>query len=182
MKGENVRTRENEKKGDLGGEAHLVHSNVCVFRVIVRENNAHRVSALLPLEQHSVATEQLQLLHLGRAQTHDRVIVVVRVVHHQTVRRLLLVHDPSIDVLDVRHSCFWAGFFLVILFRESLLKASMRGMLACQPCSTSISKKTRACLHCKLCVCAEFAIAIGVAKRERCFVSGIKLCANSAVD
>ncbi len=64
---------------------HAVHADLVVVHALVGQHNAHGLAALLALEQHRVAAEQLQLLHLGQAHGHHRVVVVGRLVHDQAV-------------------------------------------------------------------------------------------------
>ena len=51
------------------------------------------------LEQHRVATEQLQRLHRLQVERNDGVVVVDRIIHDQAVRRLLLLQDCQLRVL-----------------------------------------------------------------------------------
>ena len=51
------------------------------------------------LEQHRVATKQLQRLHSLQVERNDRVVVVDRIVHDQAVGRLLLLQDCQLRVL-----------------------------------------------------------------------------------
>lgn len=74
---------------------HTIHADLLVGASIIRQHNADRLLATLSLEQNGVASEQLKLVHLGLAQTHDRVVVVCGIVDNQTVRAILALQDCS---------------------------------------------------------------------------------------
>lgn len=76
------------KKGSI---FYLVHADVAVLSVVIREDDAHRVFALLALQQDGITAEELELLHLGLAQAHHAVVVVGGIVDNKAVGRLLLV-------------------------------------------------------------------------------------------
>lgn len=42
-----------------------VHANLLIRAGVVRQNDAHSLPPLLPLHEHCVTTEELQLIHLG---------------------------------------------------------------------------------------------------------------------
>mmetsp|Transcript_72452 Transcript_72452/g.156661 ORF Transcript_72452/g.156661 Transcript_72452/m.156661 type:complete len:454 (+) Transcript_72452:1318-2679(+) len=69
---------------------HLVHADLRVIQVLVREHDADGVLALLALDEHVVAAEEVQLLHLGLREGDDRVVIVERLLHDQAVRGALL--------------------------------------------------------------------------------------------
>ena len=56
--------------------AHLVDLDICVRALIIDEANADGALALLALEHHSVALEELEFLHLLRGKANHRVVVV----------------------------------------------------------------------------------------------------------
>lgn len=58
------------------GNTHLVHLHVDAFALVVVQDDAHGLVAAFTLDEHSVAAEQLQSLHLRRRQTNDGVVVV----------------------------------------------------------------------------------------------------------
>lgn len=51
------------------------------------------------LQQHSVSTEKLELLHRLRVQRNHRVVIIHGLVHNQPVRALLAVQDGCAEIL-----------------------------------------------------------------------------------
>jgi len=54
----------------------FVHADLALFAMLVCQHDAHRVLPLLAFDKHRVAAEQLELVHLGKIQRHDAVIIV----------------------------------------------------------------------------------------------------------
>ena len=54
---------------------------------------------MLTFEDDGVALEDLELVHLGLGHLDDRVVVLLRVLDLQLVRRLLAIHDRRREVL-----------------------------------------------------------------------------------
>eukprot|EP00162_Nutomonas_longa_P010249 comp19803_c0_seq1/m.38279 comp19803_c0_seq1/g.38279 ORF comp19803_c0_seq1/g.38279 comp19803_c0_seq1/m.38279 type:complete len:345 (+) comp19803_c0_seq1:1442-2476(+) len=92
---------------------HPVHSHAIVLRVLVRQHNTDRVLALLSLDQHRVAAENAQGFHRCIAQRNHTVVVLGRLVHNQTIRRLFAVQNRCRKVLfglfflSVGHFFLW---------------------------------------------------------------------------
>jgi len=78
---------------------HLVHSNLPLLTIFIRQDDAHRVLSLFTLEQHRVSSKQLQLVHLLQIQRDDRVIVVHRFIDDESVRRFFTLENGRGDVL-----------------------------------------------------------------------------------
>ena len=60
--------------------------------------HSNSVLLSLALDHHCVATEQVELVHLGLREGHNTVVVVVAVVHHETVRLRLLSENGCCGV------------------------------------------------------------------------------------
>mmetsp|Transcript_62640 Transcript_62640/g.175079 ORF Transcript_62640/g.175079 Transcript_62640/m.175079 type:complete len:229 (+) Transcript_62640:1885-2571(+) len=84
---------------------HLVHADPLVLQVLVREDDAHRVLALLALDEHVVAAEEVELLHLGLRQRDHRVVIVERLLDDEAVGRPLLLRDRG----GLRRDGRWGG-------------------------------------------------------------------------
>jgi hypothetical protein len=83
--------RHNIRQPDPQVLAHaLVHPDAAVVARLVGQDDAHGVPSLLALDEDRVSAEQLELLHLGRTQGNDGVVVVGGVVHDQPVGAPLL--------------------------------------------------------------------------------------------
>mmetsp|Transcript_4031 Transcript_4031/g.11812 ORF Transcript_4031/g.11812 Transcript_4031/m.11812 type:complete len:432 (-) Transcript_4031:97-1392(-) len=63
-----------------------VHLHIRVLALVVDQHNAHRLPALLALEQHRVALEELEFVHLLLGQANHRVVVIRGLVHNEPVR------------------------------------------------------------------------------------------------
>ena len=75
----------------------LVHLDVGIVAVLVRQHDADGVAALLALDEDGVAAEELELLHLGGAQSDDGVVVVGGIVDDEAVRAALLAGGGAED-------------------------------------------------------------------------------------
>ena len=83
---------------------HLVHSNLPLLTIFIRQDDAHRVLSLFTLEQHRVSSKQLQLVHLLQIQRDDRVIVVHRFIYRVPRDRARLGQSSSpLPRRDRRH-------------------------------------------------------------------------------
>mmetsp|Transcript_34194 Transcript_34194/g.79892 ORF Transcript_34194/g.79892 Transcript_34194/m.79892 type:complete len:235 (+) Transcript_34194:493-1197(+) len=69
----------------------LVHANLLIIKVVISKHNANCVLALLALQQHVVASEEIQLLHLRLREGDHGVVIVERLLHDQAVWRTLLL-------------------------------------------------------------------------------------------
>ena len=69
--------RDNVTETHSEGFAHyFVHADLAFFTELVSKDNAHGILTLLALDEHSITTEQLKLVHLLKVEGHDTVIVV----------------------------------------------------------------------------------------------------------
>mmetsp|Transcript_33468 Transcript_33468/g.109659 ORF Transcript_33468/g.109659 Transcript_33468/m.109659 type:complete len:203 (+) Transcript_33468:2238-2846(+) len=69
----------------------LVQADLPIFQVLVGEYDANGVLAFLALDQHIVAAEEIQLLHLRLRQSDDGVVIVQCLLDDQAVRGPLLL-------------------------------------------------------------------------------------------
>lgn len=76
-----------------------VHENLLVRAVSIGENDANGLLTTLALEQDCVAAEELQLVHLRLGQGDDRVVIVVGLVHQESVGLVLLTEDRRRQVI-----------------------------------------------------------------------------------
>lgn len=79
----------------------LVHANGRVIARLIRQDNTHSVAPLLSLDEDRVSTKKLELLHLGRGEGDDRVVVVCRIVDNQAIGTTLLASRCQDRVLHV---------------------------------------------------------------------------------
>mmetsp|Transcript_36112 Transcript_36112/g.115959 ORF Transcript_36112/g.115959 Transcript_36112/m.115959 type:complete len:218 (-) Transcript_36112:132-785(-) len=68
----------------------LIHANFAQVACVVGEHDANRVFPALSLDEHSVAPEELQLLHGLHIERDDRVVVIDSFVDDEAIRVLLL--------------------------------------------------------------------------------------------
>ena len=54
----------------------LVHADLRLLQVRIREDDADGVLALLTLQEHVISTEELELVHLPGRERHNAVVVV----------------------------------------------------------------------------------------------------------
>lgn len=59
----------------------------------------YRILALLALQKHSVALEQIELVHLFLADGYHRVVIVHGLLHKQAVRRRLALEDGRRQII-----------------------------------------------------------------------------------
>jgi hypothetical protein len=74
----------------------LVHTDVGIVTGFVSQDNADSVATLFSLDQNSVSTEEFQLLHFGRGQANDGVVIVGGIIDNQPVRTALLIARDGI--------------------------------------------------------------------------------------
>merc|ERR1719352_223940 len=88
---------------------HPVHPDLVVGHRVVAEDDADALLPLLSLQQACVAAEQLQLIHLGKGEGDDAVVVIDGVLHQQPVWLGLLVQDRcgKLFPLLVSHPDSW---------------------------------------------------------------------------
>ena len=70
-----------------------VDASRAIIEIIVGEYDENGVLSLLALDQHGVATEQLERLHSVVREGDDGVVVVDGIGHNERVRLLLLLED-----------------------------------------------------------------------------------------
>mmetsp|Transcript_37010 Transcript_37010/g.91458 ORF Transcript_37010/g.91458 Transcript_37010/m.91458 type:complete len:248 (-) Transcript_37010:99-842(-) len=84
----------------------FVHADLSFFAELVGQHDAHSVFALLSLDQHGVAAEELKLVHLLKVESHDAVVVVHSLIDHEAVGGLFALEDRGGQILlDTSNWC-----------------------------------------------------------------------------
>ena len=81
------------------GAHHPVHAHLLVGARVVGEHHAHRLLALLALDDDRVGAEQLELVHLRLRESDDRVVVVERLLDDEPIGFALLLEDGRRQVV-----------------------------------------------------------------------------------
>mmetsp|Transcript_775 Transcript_775/g.1375 ORF Transcript_775/g.1375 Transcript_775/m.1375 type:complete len:266 (+) Transcript_775:1944-2741(+) len=81
------------------GTHHLVHTDLRLLTGVVSEHDAHGVFALLPLDQHGVSTEELELLHGLEVEGDHGIVIIHALVHDQAVGGFFALQDRGAEIL-----------------------------------------------------------------------------------
>lgn len=77
-----------------------IHADLFIRTLIVGQNDADSFLATLSFEQHRVAAEELQFVHLRLREGNHRVVIVDRLVHQKSVWSVLLAQDRCRQILS----------------------------------------------------------------------------------
>mmetsp|Transcript_20839 Transcript_20839/g.84851 ORF Transcript_20839/g.84851 Transcript_20839/m.84851 type:complete len:319 (-) Transcript_20839:229-1185(-) len=67
-----------------------VHANLLIGAFLIDQYHANSSPPLLPFQEHCISSEELKLLHLRCGQCHHRILIIGSLIHHQSIRGLLL--------------------------------------------------------------------------------------------